>query len=258
MNTFSLMILTLFGLLADRSTNEVPVVHKMDAERQKQTKFLNPEYLVFLPEKVAEGKKIPLLIYLHGAGGRGSEIRKVRGQALPVWRGIQKFNKGPCIVVVPQVLAKVEGAEKSIWEPNDLDQLLAQLKATLPVDPQRVYLTGNSMGGYGTWVWAANAPQHFAAVAPISGGIGRGGPKDVTEQLDQWAKKLAQVPLYAFAGGKDKVVPAERSERVVKAIRQAGGQQAKLKVYPEQGHNARQVVLSTPEFYEWMFSKQRK
>ena len=94
--------------------------------------------------------------------------------------------------------------------------------------------------------------------APISGGIGRGGPKDVTKQLDQWGKKLAQVPVYAFVGGKDKVVPAERSERVVKAIRQAGGQQAKLKVYPDQGHNARQVVLSTPEFYEWMFSKQRK
>jgi len=257
-STFVGLTLTLFGLLADRSTTENPVVHKLDNNRQKQTKFLNPEYLVFLPEKMGDGQKVPLLIYLHGAGGRGNEIRKIRGQALGVWRGIEKFKKSPCIVVAPQVLAKVEGAEKSSWEPDDLDQLLAQLKATLPVDPQRIYLTGNSMGGYGTWVWAANAPQHFAAVAPISGGIGRGGPKDVTTQLDQWAKSLAQVPVYAFVGGKDKVVPAERSERVVKAIRQAGGQQAKLRVYPDQGHNARQVVLSTPEFYEWMFSKQRK
>lgn len=257
MTTLSLMTLTLLVFLPDGSMNEVPVVHKMDPLRQKETKFLNPEYLVFLPEAAASEKKLPLLIYLHGSGGRGSDIKKVKGQAMGVWRGLNKFGKAPCIVVAPQCAAKVEGAEKSTWTPADLNQLLEQVSATLPVDSNRVYLTGNSMGGYGAWVWAAHNPEHFAAVAPISGGTGRGGPKDVTPQIDVWAKNLAKVPVYAFVGAKDKVVPAERSESLVAAIVKAGGKQAKLKIYPDQGHNARQVVLSTPELYDWLFSKTR-
>lgn len=255
MTTLCLTTLTLLVFLPDGSMNEVPVVHKMDPLRQKETKFLNPEYLVFLPEAAASEKKLPLLIYLHGSGGRGSDIKKVKGQAMGVWRGLNKFGKVPCIVVAPQCAAKVEGAEKSTWTPADLNQLLEQVSATLPVDSNRVYLTGNSMGGYGAWVWAAHNPEHFAAVAPISGGTGRGGPKDVTKEIDRWAKNLAKVPVYAFVGAKDKVVPAERSESLVAAIVKAGGKQAKLKVYPDQGHNARQVVLSTPEFYDWLFSK---
>ncbi len=80
----------------------------------------------------------------------------------------------------------------------------------------------------------------------------------MTPDLGQWAANLAKVPVYAFAGAKDKVVPAERSERIVAAIRKAGGKQVKIKVYPDQGHNARQVVYSTREFYDWMFSKKSK
>ena len=89
------------------------------------------------------------------------------------------------------------------------------------------------------------------------GGIGPGGPKDVTPDLDQWAANLAKVPVYAFAGAKDNVVPAERSERMVAAIQKAGGNQAKIKVYQDQGHNARQVVYNSREFYDWMFDQRR-
>lgn len=217
---------------------------------------LNPEYLVFSPEGVEKEKAVPLLIYLHGAGGVGDQIRKIRGQAQSLWKGIEKFGKGPCIVVAPQALRR--SRQKGGWIPGELDVLLDHLKATLPIDEKRVYLTGNSMGGYGTWVWGATSPEHFAAVAPVSGGTGRGGPKDVTPELEAWAKSLATVPVYAFVGAKDKVVPAERSETLVAAIRKAGGERVKLKVYPEQGHGARGVVYSTGEFYEWMFSQVRE
>jgi len=136
--------------------------------------------------------------------------------------------------------------------------LLKDLSSSLNFDSKRIYLTGNSMGGYGSWAWGGKSPQHFAAIAPIVGGTGPGGPKDVTPDLKKWAANLAKVPVYAFAGGQDRVVPAERSETMVKEIRKAGGQQAKIKVYPDQGHNVRGLVYSSKEFYDWMFSKQRK
>ena len=96
---------------------------------------------------------------------------------------------------------------------------------------RRVYLTGNSMGGYGSWAWGGHSPKRLAAIAPVVGGIGPGGPKDVTPNLKNWAKNLAKVPVYAFAGGKDRVVPAERSERMVAEIRKAEGSRQKLKYF---------------------------
>ena len=114
------------------------------------------------------------------------------------------------------------------------------------------------MGGYGSWTWGGKSPQHFAAIAPVVGGTGPGGPKDVTPDLDKWAANLAKVPVYAFAGAEDKVVPADRSEQMVEAIRKAGGKQVKIKVYENVGHNARGVVYASKEFYDWMFSLRKK
>jgi len=233
-----------------------PVVGTLDQSFQEKTECLNPQYLVFLPKGESE-TALPLLIYLHGAGGVGDDIRKIRGQSARVSHGIEKFGKGPCIVVAPQCLPKTKDGQRGVWIPKDLNILLQHLKATLPVDDKRIYLTGNSMGGYGSWVWGAHNPEHFAAIAPVVGGIGPGGPKDVTPHLDKWVANLAKVPVYAFAGAKDKVVPAERSERMIAAIRKAGGKEAKLKIYPDEGHGAGRVVFSTGEFYDWMFSKKR-
>ena len=172
-----------------------------------------------------------------------------------VWQSIVKFNKGPCIVVAPQCLKKTRKGKRGVWRAEDLNLLFHDLKVNLPVDSKRVYLTGNSMGGYGTWAWGANNPEHFAEIAPVVGGIDPGGPKDVTPALSKWAANLAKVPVYAFAGTKDKVVPAERSERIIAAIRKAGRKDVKLKIHPNEGHAVGRVVFSTSEFYDWMFSK---
>ena len=113
------------------------------------------------------------------------------------------------------------------------------------------------MGGYGCWAWGGHSSERFAAIAPVVGGIGPGGPKDISAEISKWASNLAQVPVYAFAGGKDRVVPADRSERMIAEIRKAGGEQAKIKIYPEGGHNVRQQVYNGEEFYDWMFSHSR-
>ena len=236
---------------------EQPEVRTLDAQFSKSTKCLNPEYLLF-PSKPKGDEKPALLIYLHGAGGVGDDVRRLQGQARALLEGIKKFKKGPCHIVAPQCSRTRKAGGRGTWEASDLDLLLKGLSSSLNFDSKRIYLTGNSMGGYGSWTWGGNSPQHFAAIAPVVGGIGPGGPKDVTTELDQWAANLAKVPVYAFAGAKDKVVPAERSVRMVDAIKKAGGKIAKIKVYEDQGHNARQVVYSSKEFYDWMFSQKRK
>jgi predicted peptidase len=236
---------------------DVPAVRKINPELQPEIKSLNPEYLVFLPEKTNSTTKMPLLIYLHGAGGVGNDINTIRSQPKKAWEGIKKFNKGPCIVVAPQCLKRPAEGRDAGWLPEDLNLLLQDLKANLPIDSKRIYLTGNSMGGYGSWAWGAHNPEHFAAIAPVVGGIGPGGPKDVTPDLEKWASNLTNVPVYAVVGARDAVVPAERSERMITAIREAGGKEAALKVYPNEGHGAGRVAFATPELYDWMFSQKR-
>ena len=231
-----------------------PAIGKLSDALAKKAKTLNPQYLVFSPKQTPDGT-VPLVIYLHGAGGVGDNIQKIRGQAGQVWKGIEKFKKSPCIVVAPQASKKAR--ENGGWVPDDLNILLGHLKATLKVDEKRIYLTGNSMGGYGSWVWGGHNPEHFAAIAPVSGGIGPGGPKDVTPDVDKWAANLAKVPVFAFAGGKDRVVPAERSQRMIAAIQKAGGKEAKIRIHPNEGHGAGRVVFGSAEFYEWMFSKKQ-
>jgi predicted peptidase len=114
------------------------------------------------------------------------------------------------------------------------------------------------MGGYGTWAWAAQDPQHFAAIAPIVFGIGREGPKAMTPDFDQWATNLARISVYAFVGALDKTVPPERSARRIAAIQKAGGKEAKIKVYPDEAHGAGRVVVAAQEYYDWIFSHQRQ
>ena len=246
----SLLLLAGSGLAQD----QVPRVAKLSDALAQEAKSLNPEYLLFSPKDVPRSK-IPLLIYLHGAGGVGDNIQKLRGQASQVWRGIDKHRKGPCFVVAPQAQRKAR--DQGGWVPKDLNILMTHLKATLKVDEKRIYLTGNSMGGYGSWIWGGHNPEHFAAIAPVSGGIGPGGPKDVTPHLNKWAANLAKVPVMAFAGDKDRVVPAERSQRMIAAIKKAGGKQAKIRIYPDEGHGAGRIAFGSKEFYEWMFALKR-
>ncbi len=256
MNQFLFSLVALLCCVVSPSLwGENPVVKKISDQVAAQTKTLNPEYLIFYPNPKPK-KPMPMVIYLHGAGGVGDDIQKIKGQAGQVYRGIVQHKKHPCLVVAPQV-SRVH-RQPGGWIPAHLNLLLKHLKATLKVDENRIYLTGNSMGGYGSWTWGGLYPEHFAAIAPVSGGIGPGGPKDVTPDLNKWAANLSKVPVYAFIGGKDRVVPAERSQRMIAAIRKVGGKQALLKLYPEEAHGAGRKAFSDVALYEWMFAQQRK
>lgn len=251
-----ILTLLLTPLLVAFAQPVQPTVERLDPSLQEKTNALNPEYLLFRVGDVATDKQ-PLLIYLHGGGGKGDDVRRIAGQVRQLTDGIQRFSKGPCLIVAPQCLRQAKDGGWATWNHSDLNLLLSHLKATLPIDTKRIYLTGNSMGGFGSWMWGGHNPEHFAAIAPIVGGIGERGPIDVTPDLEAWAANLAKVPVYAFVGALDKVVPPDRSERLVAAIRKAGGKKVRFRSYPNEGHNARRITYGTAEFYDWMFALRR-
>ncbi len=204
------------------------------------TKNLSCKYLLFLPEGYGEkDKRWPLMLFLHGAGERGDDLNKVKVHGPP--KIVEKKKDFPFIVVSPQCPANV-------WWNDKLDvliNLLDEIEAQYDVDTERVYLTGLSMGGYGTWALASKYPDRFAAAAPICGG-----------GMRIMAYGLKDVPIWAFHGAKDSVVPVEESKEMVAAVKARGGN-ARLTVYPNANHDSWTETYNNPEFYKWLL-KHRK
>ena len=113
------------------------------------------------------------------------------------------------------------------------------------VDERRICVTGLSMGGYATWALALLCPQRFAAIAPICGG---GDPRRVS--------RIAHLPVWAFHGALDEIVPLDESTRMVQALQQRGAH-VKFTVYPDAGHNSWTRTYDDPEFYEWLLKQRR-
>lgn len=211
--------------------------------RQSPSKFdgqvrVTLNYLLYLPPAYKEKEKWPLILFLHGSGERGDDINKVKVHGPP--RLVEEGKQFPFIVVSPQCPAGKR------WEPFELTALLDELTAKLKVDADRVYLTGLSMGGYGTWALAAHSPNRFAAIVPICGG---GDPFS--------AKRIAKLPAWVFHGAKDPGVPLERSQQMVDALNQAHGN-VKFTIYPEAGHDAWTATYNNPELYEWLLAQKRQ
>lgn len=235
-----------------------PRKESLPDELDEKTISLNQEYWVFGGENLKEGEKLPLLIFLHGAGGVGSDLDRVKRQPMRLLETIKKAGK-QCLCVVPQATRSPrDHGEKGGWVPADLDVLIGHFKKNLSVDEKRIYLSGSSMGGYGTYAWAGISPQHFAAIAPMVGGLGAGGPKDVTKDLERWGKNLATLPMKAYYGADDRVVPADRGAMILKAIEKAGGKKAEVIILENEGHGAGRVPFSDPKFVAWLFEQAKE
>jgi predicted peptidase len=202
---------------------------------KKITKTLSCKYLLFLPEGYGkENKRWPLMLFLHGAGERGDDLNKVKVHGPP--RIVQTRKDFPFIVVSPQCPEGDWWTHKTEMLINLLDYIIANYD----VDTERVYLTGLSMGGYGSWALASEYPDRFAAVVPICGGGNR-----------IMSIFLKDVPIWAFHGAKDSTVPVEESKELVEAINARGGN-AKLTIYPEANHDSWTETYNNPEVYDWL------
>ena len=214
----------------------------------RQTRTLAANYLLFLPAGYAANstRQWPLILFLHGAGERGDNIWDVAKHGPP--KIDTQSTNFPFIVVSPQCPAG------QIWSDDLLLALLDDIEAKYPVDLHRVYLTGLSMGGFGTWSLGLNHPERFAAIAPLCGGGEVIGPFLATGAQ---AAALRTLPVWAFHGAKDPVVPVAESEHMVGFLKRLGVQEVKLTIYPEALHDCWTQTYANPELFDWFLQHSR-
>ena len=238
------------GLLFQSESRSQTPPHQMAKQLQlKKSVPIEVNYLLFLP-KDYDGKaekRWPLILFLHGAGERGTNLAKVAVHGPP--KNVSTKPEFPFIVVSPQC------PENQTWSNDVLLALLDEVLEKYAVDRGRVYLTGLSMGGYGTWSLGISHPEKFAALVPICGG---GETIRVLLAGRDRAPALKSLAVWAFHGAKDPVVPLEESQRMVDALKKVGASEVKLTVYPEATHDSWTETYNNPELYDWLLKHERK
>jgi predicted peptidase len=222
-------------------TNSSAVLAAEPAQQRAESADLKfkVNYLLYHPKGYGEDKtkKWPLVVFLHGSGERGSDLEKVKIHGPP--KLIAKGQDFPFIVVSPQC------PDDYRWSPPLLSGMLDEVIAKNKVDPDRIYLTGLSMGAFGTWDWAMAEPHRFAALVPI---CGEGEPRA--------AKLMKHIPVWIFHGAKDQGVPVAGSQVMFDALKKEGGN-PKLTVYPDLEHDSWTVTYDNPELYKWLLEQKR-
>lgn len=232
----TLSCMAMLAIAVPGMADEAPTAGEQISEHLTASVPVTIDYLLYLPKNYDDQESWPLVLFLHGSGERGENLDLVKKHGPP--KRVAEGKQFPFILVSPQC------PEHQSWSTRKLSALLDAVIKKYHVDEDRVYVTGLSMGGYGTWAMGARFPARFAAIAPICGG---GDPAT--------AKALAKTPIWAFHGAKDPAVPVERSKEMVKAIKEAGGQ-AKLTIYPEARHDSWTVTYENPEFYKWLLGQE--
>lgn len=237
------------ALTACVAADTKPLVQKPQHFTFKKTLTAELDYLLFLPKgySATSGKRWPLMLFLHGAGERGNDVAKVTVHGPP--KIVERDPNFPFILVSPQC------PEGQTWNREVLLGLLDKIESSYAVDTNRVYLTGLSMGGYGTWDLGLSNPERFAAIVPICGG---GQPLTVMLAGRTKADALKTLGVWAFHGAKDPVVPLEESQRMVGALERAGVKDVRLTVYPDAQHDSWTETYNNPKLYDWLLEHQRK
>jgi predicted peptidase len=203
------------------------------------------KYVLFVPLDYKGDKPCPLILFLHGAGETFDGKNEGKQAKVGIGPAVEKQAKTfPAFVLMPQ-------AQKRGWQATGEDaaralDILKEVQKNYKIDDKRLYLTGLSMGGFGTWSLAAKYPDKWAAIVPICGG---GDVKD--------AEKIKNIPTWVFHGDADTAVKVDRSRDMVKALKDAGGN-PKYDEYPGVGHNSWDKAYGTKELYEWLFKQEKK
>lgn len=211
----------------------------VSAQQRHEKLITEQNYLLSLPDGYQQDslKKFPLVLFLHGSGERGDDLEKVKVNGIP--KLVEAGKKFPFILVSPQARSN-EG-----WESRDLMRLIQSLQQKYRIDEDRLYLTGLSMGGYGSWDMAIKYPGLFAAVVPVCGG---------GDSSKVWL--MRNTPTWVFHGAKDNVVPLKSSQDMVDALRQHNPS-VRFTVYHDAGHDSWTEAYNTDSVYTWMLSQKK-
>lgn len=234
----TLLMLTLMTTDPPAAASDDSATGTQSVERFDGTTSAAFDYLLSLPDGYASSEEsVPLVVFLHGAGERGEDVSAVAKHGPP--KLVRAGREFPFILVSPQC------RPGRWWQPTEVLALIDHVQATHRVDADRIYLTGLSMGGFGAWETAGLEPDRFAAIAPVCGG---GTPMII--------RNLTGVPVWAFHGDADPVVPAKSSQRLVDAVNERGGN-AKLTLYKGVGHDSWTQTYDDPQFWDWLLSQRR-
>jgi predicted peptidase len=236
---FLSVIIVVFVAGLTISCNNFPIGQSPQKALIKGETIDHIDYLLFLPSKYykEETEKWPLILFLHGIGERGNDIELVKKNGIP--KLVEEDKDFPFIVVSPLCPAD------HYWIPSVLKKLLDDICQRLRVNMDRIYLTGLSMGGYGTWYAAIEYPELFAAIAPVCGG---GDPYRVC--------RLGDMPVWVFHGAKDTTVSPEESVKMVEALKNCNGN-VKFTLYPELEHDCWTQTYQNPELYQWFLEQSK-
>jgi predicted peptidase len=210
-------------------------------------------YRLFVPDARARVRPLPVIIYLHGGGGAGTDnLKQIAGgntNGTHLWTSAEMQGRHPAFVLAPQLPGDHQ------WSAPDSDavapyaalvlELLASLNKEFATDPDRVYLMGQSRGGRGTWDLISKRPDLFAAAVPVCG--------------DGKASRVVAaraLPIWAFHGARDQTIPVTGSRELVSALR-AAGSAVKYTEYPDAGHNVWTLAFAERELPEWLFAQRR-
>lgn len=276
---FPTRLLLLFALAAAAAT--ATETQSVEAFQRTITKTVGYEYLLALPAgyATAPNAQWPVILFLHGSGERGTDPwlvakhgppKLIRGEvpppppgaggevpAVPVETAAARVQREAAaaqliknfIVVSPQC------PDGQWWDDDTVLALLDELAARYRVDPRRVYLTGLSMGGFGTWSVGLKYPERFAAIVPICGG---GQPIDARRSAREKKPALLNLGVWAFHGAKDPAVPLAESEHMIAALKEVGATDVKFTIYPEAGHDSWTESYANPELYAWLLQHVRE
>ncbi len=208
-------------------------------------------YRLFVPPAYDKDKRYPLVLWLHGAGGAGTNNRaQISGDQIPgthTWTRPQNQSRYPTFVVVPQSPTNwiSNGIESLSPEMLLVLEILEAVRAEFNIDASRIYVAGQSDGGVGAWNVITQRPDVFAAAIPLCGG---GDPSQ--------AYRIANIPIWAFHGARDAIIPVAESRKMITAVRKVGGH-PRYTEYRNLGHDIWVPVFAEPDLAGWLFAQHR-
>ena len=241
---------------ANQTSSPLPQEARTNAFNEKlfvNTRNERMRYLLFVPKDYDKQKKYPLVLWLHGGGSRGDDLKMLLRygdeQGIGYFARVDNQSKYPSIIVAPQC------PQGRLWGDPDSEQptaemrlvleILEKVQADYSIDSRRLYVTGISLGGYGTWDIIRRRPEMFAAAIPICGG---GNTSK--------ASSMVRTAIWAFHGDQDELVNVSESRRMITAIRNAGGE-PRYTEYKGVGHNSWERAFTEQDLLPWMFAQKR-